>query len=98
MTGIEKSYLEPWLYLVPCEHPWKRQLFVKGCKLPAAAVWNAINANSLCLEQAMDNWDLSAEAINEIIEYCESNQDLLRIEAQEELRRLREKGIEVGSG
>ncbi|MFA7336395.1 MAG: hypothetical protein WC028_06390 [Candidatus Obscuribacterales bacterium] len=25
----------------------------------------------------MDNWDLSAAAINEIMEYCESNQDLL---------------------
>ena len=45
----------------------------------------------------MDNWDLSAAAINEIMEYCESNQDLLRMEAQEELRRLREKGIEVGT-
>lgn len=97
MGGIEKPDLKPLLYLVSHEHPWKRQLFVKGRKLPAAAVWTAIKANNLSLEQAMDNWDLSAAAINEIMEYCESNQDLLRMEAQEELRRLREKGMEVGS-
>ena len=97
MLGIEKPDLKPLLYLVPHEHPWKRQLFVKGRKLPAAAVWNAIKVNSLSLEQAMDNWDLSAAAINEIMEYCESNQELLRMEAQEELRRLREKGIELGT-
>jgi hypothetical protein len=95
MLGIERPDLKPLLYLVPHEHPWKRQLYVKGRKLPAAAVWSAIKTNNLSLEQAMDNWDLPAAAVNEIIEYCESNQDLLRMEAQEELRRLREKGIEV---
>ncbi|CAN5205607.1 hypothetical protein BH11CYA1_BH11CYA1_48380 [soil metagenome] len=78
MVGIEKPDLKPLLYLVPHEHPWKRQLFVKGRKLPAAAVWSAIQANNLSLEQAMDNWDLSAAAINEIIEYCESNQQKFR--------------------
>ncbi|MBX9941686.1 MAG: hypothetical protein K2Y32_20645 [Candidatus Obscuribacterales bacterium] len=95
MLGIEKPDSKPLMYLVAHDHPWKRQLYVKGRKLPAAAVWTAMKANNLNRQQAMDNWDLPAVAIDEIIEYCESHQELLRMEAQEELRRLREKGIEL---
>lgn len=97
MLRIEKPDLKPLMHLVAHEHPGKRQLFVKGRKLPAAGVWNAIKADNLSLEQAMENWDLSTTAINEIMEYYNSSHDLLRMEAQEELRRLRENGIDVGT-
>ncbi len=95
MLGIEKPSVAKWMYLVEQAHPWKKQLYVKGSKLPAAAVWSSYKVNKLTVEEAMDNWDLPAEAIREIIEYCESNQKLLKMEAAEELRRLEEKGIRV---
>jgi len=77
------------------DHPWKRQLFVKGRKLPAANVWVAMRVNNLTSEQAAENWDLPLEAILEIEEYCEANKDLLQMEAAEEKRRLQAKGIRV---
>jgi hypothetical protein len=96
MLGIEKPDARRWMYLVDHSHPWKRQLYVKGRKLPAAAVWVGIKSNNLSIEEAMDNWDLSQGAIHEIIEYCETYKDLLEMEAAEELRLLHENGIEIG--
>jgi len=46
-------------------------------------------------EQAADNWDLPLAAIQEVLLYCEANQDLLRLEAEEEGYRLREKGVSL---
>ncbi len=93
MLGIEKPNLQKWTYLVEQAHPWKKQLYVKGRKLPAVAVWTGMIANSLSIDEAADNWDLPAEAVYEILDYCESNKVLLEMEAEEELRRLEEKGI-----
>lgn len=82
-------------YLVQHNHPWKRQLYVKGRKLPAAVVWTEMHVNSLTAEQAAENWDLPLEAIQEIEDYCNANKALLEMEAAEEGRRLQEKGISV---
>ncbi len=95
MLGIEKPDVRRWMYLVEHSHPWKRQLYVKGRKLPAAAVWVGIATNNLSVEEAMDNWELSKAAVHEIVEYCETHKDLLEMEAAEELRLLHEKGIEI---
>lgn len=78
-------------------HPWKKQLFVKGRKLPAAAVWTGMIANKLNIDEAADNWNLPVDAVREILEYCETNKALLEMEAAEELRRLEEKGIGVAA-
>lgn len=95
MVGIEAPNLQKWMYLVDQAHPWKRQLFVKGRKLPAAVVWSGMLVNKLSREQAADNWDLPVEAIDEILAYCEENKALLEMEAAEELRRLEQKGISI---
>lgn len=95
MVGIEAPNLQKWMYLIDQAHPWKRQLFVKGRKLPAAAIWSGMLVNKLSREQAADNWDLPVEAIDEIFAYCEENKALLEMEAAEELRRLEQKGINI---
>jgi hypothetical protein len=95
MLGIETPNYWPWTYLVQISHPWKKQLFVKGSKLPAAAVWTAMSVNKLSREEAADNWDLPLQAIDEIVDYCEANKQLLQMEAAEEGRRLAEKGIKL---
>lgn len=97
MVGIETPNLQKWIYLVNQAHPWKRQLFVKGRKLSAAAVWSGMLVNKLSREQAAANWDLPVEAIDEIYAYCEENKVLLEMEAAEELRRLGQKGIDIES-
>lgn len=93
MLGVEKPNIPKWTYLVEQAHPWKRQLYVKGRKLPAAAVWTGMIANNLSVEEAAENWDLPVGAVNEILDYCESNRVLLEMDAAEELRRLEEKGM-----
>ena len=97
MLGIEAPNLPKWMYLVEQAHPWKKQLFVKGRKLPAATVWTGVLVNKLTHEEAADNWDLPIDAIREIVEYCENHQALLEMEAAEERRRLEQKGIDVGT-
>jgi len=96
MLGLERPDIRRWMYLVEHAHPWKRQLYVKGRKLPAATVWVGMKANKLSIEEAMDNWDLPRDAIQEVTEYCENNKCLLEMEAAEEQRLLNEKGIEIG--
>ncbi len=95
MAGIETPNLHKWMYLVDQAHPWKRQLFIKGRKLTAAAVWSGMLVNKMSRDQAADNWDLPVEAIDEICAYCEENKMLLEMEAAEELRRLEQKGINI---
>ena len=95
MLGIEEPNYWPWKYLVQIPHPWKKQLYVKGRKLPAAAVWTGMMVNKLSREEAADNWELPPDAIDEIVEYCDANKDLLQMEAAEEGRRLAQKGIKI---
>ena len=89
------SQPEVWQYLVFRPHPWRKQLYIKGHKLLASTVWQDLMANQLSPEQAAENWDLPLSAIYEAIQYCESHQDLLKLEANEERYRLEVKGISV---
>src|SRR5207249_2671793 len=82
-----------WKYLVARPHPWRRQLYVKGRRLPAFTVWMDMQVNRMTPEEAAGNWDLPVEAVEEILRYCESHRALLEMEADEERRRLQDKGI-----
>jgi len=82
-----------WKYLVKREHPWRQQLYVKGCKLLASTVWQDLAINQMSPEEAADNWSLPLDAIYEIIQYCETHQEILKLEADEERCRLIAKGV-----
>lgn len=43
--------------------------------------------NQMSPEEAAENWDLPISAIYEAISYCESHQELLNLEADEECHR-----------
>ena len=95
VLGLEAPNYWPWKYLVEIPHSWKKQLYIKGRKLPAAAVWTAMMANKLSRDDAADNWELPAAAETRSSEYCEANRVLLEMEAAEEGIRLAEKGIKL---
>lgn len=95
MLGVESPNYWPWKYLVEIAHPWKKQLYVKGRRLSAANVWLDTEVNKLSRNQAADNWELPIEAIDEIMEYCEANKELLQMEAAEEERLLIEAGVKL---
>jgi hypothetical protein len=79
--------------LVARLHPWRRQLYIKGRKLLASIVWQDSITNQMSAEQAAENWDLPLAAIHEIIDYCENNQELLKLESDQERYRLAAKGV-----
>jgi hypothetical protein len=86
---------EDWQYLVARSHPWRRQLYIKGRKLLASIVWQDAIANEMTPEQAAENWNLPLPAIYEVIRYCESHRELLKLEADEERYRLEQKGVSL---
>ena len=86
---------EDWQYLVTRPHPWRRQLYIKGRKLLASTIWQDMMVNEMTPEQAAENWDLPLRAIYEVICYCESHRELLKLEADEECYRLEEKGASL---
>lgn len=90
-----QAEVENWQYLVARPHPWRRQLYVKGRKLPASTVWRDLLSNQMTIEQAAANWELPLAAITEIIQYCEGHQALLTLEAEEERYRLESAGVQL---
>ena len=52
-------------------------------------------ANERTVQEEAENWDLPIEAIEEIIRYCEANQDVIGEEADEEKRFLLANGVEL---
>ncbi len=89
--------IENWQYLVARPHPWRKQLYIKGRKLLASIVWQDIITNQMSPEQAAENWDLPLSTIHEAIQYCESHQELLKLEADEERYQLEVKGVSFES-
>jgi hypothetical protein len=92
---LERSIKGQWKYLVERPHDWRRQLFIKGRKLLASSVWMDMIVNEQSREEAAYGWDLPVEAIDEVIQYCESNKDLIGMEADEERRLLIAQGISL---
>jgi hypothetical protein len=52
-------------------------------------------ANRRTPEETAENWELPLEAVEEIVRYCETNRNLIGMEADEEKRFLREQGIRL---
>ena len=90
-----KKATTQWQYLESRPHPWRQQLYIRGRKLRAFTLWVNMKVNEMTPAEAADNWELPLAAIHEVIEYCETNQELLKREALEERRRLEEKGVRL---
>jgi uncharacterized protein (DUF433 family) len=80
-------------YLIERPHAWKRQLCVKGRRLPAATVYGDILLDKMSPVETAANWDLPLEAVYECIRYCKENESLIRMESEEERRLLAVEGI-----
>ncbi|MCK6528188.1 hypothetical protein L6R50_11740 [Myxococcota bacterium] len=94
---LEHPAAGEWKYLVQREHPWRRQMSVKGRRLLAATVWRDMVANSQAPAEAAEEWGIPVEAVLEAVRWCEANRGLLDLEAQEERRRLAATGTSVAA-
>ena len=84
---------DEWQYLAPRPESRKKQFFVKGHRLTVTNVWFDMLANERAPQEAAENWNLPLEAIEEIIRYCEANEDLIELEADRDNRLLDEHGL-----
>ena len=88
--------VEPWQYLVRRQHPWRKQLYVKGRNMTARQLVGSMKANQLDEAAAAADSHLPVEAVREALAYVESNRELLETEA--EIERLMLKRGEVARG
>ena len=84
-----------WQYLEKRPHRWRKQLYLQGTRTKASVIYSSMLVNKETLEEAASNWDLPLAAIKEVVEYCETHQELLKQEAREERRRLENKGFRL---
>ncbi len=85
---LERPGVPVWRYLVQRDHPWQRQVAVKGRRLLASTLWYDMQTNHQTTARAAEEWDLPVEAVEEAVRWCEANRELLAMESREEMRRL----------
>lgn len=88
--------VEPWKYLVRRNHPWRKQLYIKGRKMTVRQLLSSIPVTGCTEDEAAENLDLPVEAIREAIVYAEENAALLQYETAYEHLRLAQRGTRLG--
>ena len=91
-----EAAVEPWLYLVRRQHPWRTQLYVKGRNLTARQLVGSMRANQLEEQAAAADFRLPVEAVREALAYVEKNRELLETEAEIERLMLKRGGVARG--
>lgn len=84
-----------WRFLTEREHPWQRQMSIKGRRLLASTVWRDRIANGQTFAEAAAEWDLPVEAVEEAVRWCEANRALIALEVQEERLRIEAAGSKL---
>ncbi len=82
-------------YLEARPHPWRKQLWIKGRRI---MVWRLLTwmwVTGQSPEEVAADFGLPVEAVYEALDYYEKNKELLHAEAQEEKRRLIERGWQL---
>jgi uncharacterized protein (DUF433 family) len=85
----------PYHYLERRPGSWRRELFLKGRNMTVGHLVYAMRANRITLEQAVENYDLPIEQIQEALRYYRFNRDLIEADVDEERRRAAARGIDV---
>jgi uncharacterized protein (DUF433 family) len=88
--------VEPWQYLVRRQHPWRKQLYVKGRNMTARQLVGSMKANQLDEQAAAADNHVPVEAVREALAYVESNRELLETEAEIERLMLKRGGVARG--
>src|SRR5260370_42162860 len=78
---MREMAVEPWQFLVRRQHPWRKQLYLKGRNLTARQLVGSMKANQFGEKKAAENFHLPVEAIREALEYVQKNLELLEAES-----------------
>jgi len=93
---MREAAVEPWQYLVRRQHPWRKQLYVKGRNMTARQLVGSMKANQLDEQAAAADNRVPVEAVREALAYVESNRELLETEAEIERLMLKRGGVARG--
>jgi uncharacterized protein (DUF433 family) len=88
--------VESWNHLVRRNHPWRRQLYIKGRNMTVRQLLSSLPASGFDEAEAAENLELPVEAIREALTYAEQNAALLDFETAYEHLRLAERGKRLG--
>lgn len=88
--------VEPWQHLVRREHPWRKQLYVKGRNMTARQLVGSMKSNQLDETAAAADFHLPVGAVREAVAYVDTNRELLETEAEIERLMLKRGGIARG--
>jgi uncharacterized protein (DUF433 family) len=84
--AAQEAAVEPWQHLVRRQHPWRRQLYIKGRNMTARQLVGSMMANQLNEEETAADFHLPVDAVREAFAYVEQNREL--IEKELEIERL----------
>ena len=82
IAGLEGLGQE-WTWLVRRDHPWRRQLWVKGRNITAGDLVRTASIEGWPPEEAAHQFDLPLEAVIEAFRYAESARELISAEEAE---------------
>jgi hypothetical protein len=93
---MREAAVEPWQYLVRRQHPWRKQLYVKGRNMTARQLVGSMKANQLDEAAVAADNRVPVEAVREALVYVERNRELLETEAEIERLMLKREGVARG--
>ncbi len=79
---LREQVVEPWKHLVRRQHPWRRQLYIKGRNMTARQLIGSMEANQLDDLAVAADYHIPIEAVREAVAYVEANSELLTTEAE----------------
>jgi hypothetical protein len=71
--GPRETPAPPWEHLVVRNHPWRKQLYIKGRNMTVRQLVGTVKANRFTEEQGAQDLHLPVEAIREALAYFEAN-------------------------
>jgi uncharacterized protein (DUF433 family) len=93
--GPRETPAPPWKYLVVRNHPWRKQLYIKGRNMTVRQLVGNAKANKFSDEQAAQDLHLPVEAIREALAYFEANPEVIALDHATEMYLL---SLEGGKG
>jgi hypothetical protein len=83
IAGLERLGGE-WTWLVRRDHPWRRQLWIKGRSIAAGSLARTASIEGWSAVEAAQEFDLPLDAVLEAFRYAELAADLVAAEEAED--------------
>ena len=93
--GPRETPAPPWKHLVVRNHPWRKQLYIKGRNMTVRQLVGTVKANRFTEEEAAKDLHLPVEAIREALAYFEANPEVIALDHATEMYLI---SLEGGKG